>query len=55
MIKVHAGVVWVVSIKSGWYWLLKAFPQAIKKIDKDNYAPDIDHPTVLKYIKDMAT
>jgi hypothetical protein len=45
---IHLGVVWIVKISCGWYSDLKAFPQAIDKKGE----PFVEHPLVLKYIKE---
>lgn len=49
-IVIHIGVVWVVDIRQGWYWALKAFPQAVKEIEKDVFVPDVTHTAIAKYI-----
>lgn len=57
MIVVHNGIVWAYQIKGGWFWYIKGFPEAIKKIgkgDKAQYVPDPEHPTVLAYEKKNA-
>lgn len=54
-VEVHLGIVWAYKIAGGWFIHLKAFPEAVKKIKKkpkDEYVPDVDHATVLKYVKD---
>jgi hypothetical protein len=51
-IQIKNGIVWVWRIHGGWYTHLKAFPEAVKKVSKDNYEPDTSHPSVLKYIKE---
>lgn len=52
-IAVHSGVVFVYRINSGWYTHIRAFPEAIKKVSKDEYVPDCNHASVLKYVKDI--
>lgn len=49
-IVVHLGVVWCYQISGGWYTHLRPFPMAMKK-DKDDYVPDINHASVLEYLK----
>ena len=57
---VHLGVVWAYHIARGWFRCIKPFPEAVKKIKvkgkdgktKDEFVPDVDHPSVLKYIKE---
>ena len=49
---VHAGMVWVYRIAGGWYTHLRCFPEAIKRASKDEYVPDLEHASVVKFVKE---
>lgn len=48
---VHLGVVWVLKMNNGWFSHIKAFPEAIDKKGE----PQIEHPVILKYVKEHFT
>lgn len=54
MVVIHNGGVWAYKISCGWFLYLKAFPQAFKKIGKDDFIPDVNHQSVLDYTKDKS-
>lgn len=49
-VEVHLGVVWAYRLDANgaWFYKIKAFPEAVDKRGE----PDVDHPAVLKYLKD---